>query len=758
MQFFHTESPSMDPVHWSSAALDYWIDRSQRTILFWDILRKRGNNYNSHLKAGQPPVLVFDYEMVMDGRTFHRPVNYSLLRILERRQKPDGRMGEDRRNILSGQDASKPKGLPPRPIIIIDPRAGHGPGIGGSKLNSQIGVAMEQGHPVYFVMFYTNPEPGQTIADIQAAEIRFIEEVAARHPKSLKPAIIGNCQAGWAAALIGADRPDVAGTMVFNGSPLSYWGGVEGANPMRYRGGLCGGVWLTSLWSDLGNGRFDGANLVAGFEDLNPANTYWKKLYHVFANVDTEEKRFLDFAKWWGGFFKMNRKEIHFIVSSLFVGNELEKGNLHLEEGRVINLKNFADPIVVFASEGDNITPPPQALNWIKKVYGTVEEIKRCGQVIVYMVHPKIGHLGIFTSSKVARLEHEQIIGSLGILDLLRPGLYEMVIEQDRSNVDSNEISVRFEERRINHILELDDGLEDENAFKPVNMISRFNDQMYRTFLSPWVQKVVSEPIARRIRSLHPLRLERYALSDLNLAMYPVKWAARDIRSNRFQLPPNNPFVAAETLFSDMMILNLNHYRDMRDRAHELMFKSAYGQPQLNWFFDLFAHVELSQEKAQKEQLARQHKREMAQLRKKVGEGGFTEAVVRIWLAVGGANHVTDKRQMEVVLRIVLSHQRLRKVSPQRFIQTVKEQARILELGKKKAIMALDNLLPTADDRIEAFEIAQSIAWADMELDAREKKLLAYIQDVTVSGLPMDEHRLDKALEIENESEVAGGK
>jgi hypothetical protein len=72
--------------------------------------------------------------------------------------------------------------------VIIDPRAGHGPGIGGSKLNSQIGVALDYGHPVYFVMFYVDPEPGQTIADVHAAEIRFLEELAARHPGAPRPA------------------------------------------------------------------------------------------------------------------------------------------------------------------------------------------------------------------------------------------------------------------------------------------------------------------------------------------------------------------------------------------------------------------------------------------------------------------------------------------------------------------------------------------------------------------------------------------
>ena len=39
--------------------------------------------------------------------------------------------------------------------------------------------------------------------------------------------------------------------------------------------------------------------------------------------------------------------------------------------------------MVVFASGGDNITPPQQALNWIVDVYGSEEEIKIHGQTIV---------------------------------------------------------------------------------------------------------------------------------------------------------------------------------------------------------------------------------------------------------------------------------------------------------------------------------------------------------------------------------------
>ena len=167
---------------------------------------------------------------------------------------------------------------------------------------------------------------------------------------------------------------------------------------------------------DLGNGKFDGANLVAGFEDLNPANTFWTKYIHLFHNIDTEEKRYLDFERWWSGFYRMNSDEIHYIVDRLFIGNELEQGKLWLEDGRLIDMRNIRSPVFAFASEGDNITPPPQALNWIRKVYGTVDEIKRCNQIIIYMVHKKVGHLGIFVSAKIARKEHKEIMNRITIL------------------------------------------------------------------------------------------------------------------------------------------------------------------------------------------------------------------------------------------------------------------------------------------------------------------------------------------------------
>ncbi|HWH68749.1 MAG TPA: DUF3141 domain-containing protein, partial [Candidatus Sulfotelmatobacter sp.] len=278
---------------WTSSS-DYVVDWAQRMILFWDTLRQRGNLFLEREQAGKPPVLHFQYEMVLDARKFERPVNYALVRILP----PKGVAIDPKR----------------RPYIILDPRAGHGPGIGGFKDDSQVGVALRAGHPVYFIIFFPQPEPDHTILDVTAAEEQFVRKVRALHPESAKPVLVGNCQGGWAAMMLAGSDPEDTGPIVINGAPMSYWGGAwsegEGDNPMRYSAGLLGGTWLASLTADLGNGIFDGAWLVQNFENLNPANTFWDKFYHVFANVDTEPPRFLDFERWWGSYYLMNREEI----------------------------------------------------------------------------------------------------------------------------------------------------------------------------------------------------------------------------------------------------------------------------------------------------------------------------------------------------------------------------------------------------------------------------------------------------------------
>src|SRR6266478_6962650 len=108
-----------------ASAMEYMVDAGQRSVLFLDVMRRRGQQYREHLAETAPNVLNYSVELIMDGRKLEHPVNYALVRIIPPR---DVEIDLNR-----------------RPFIVVDPRAGHGPGIGGFKADSEIGVAMKAG-------------------------------------------------------------------------------------------------------------------------------------------------------------------------------------------------------------------------------------------------------------------------------------------------------------------------------------------------------------------------------------------------------------------------------------------------------------------------------------------------------------------------------------------------------------------------------------------------------------------------------------
>ena len=531
--------------------LAYQRELFRRTVLFLDILRERANNMLAHEQAGLPPLLDFEYETILDARRFERPTNYALLRITS----------------CHGHRAVDCERRGARPVVIIDPRAGHGPGIGGFKQDSEVGISLQKGHPTYFVIFFPEPCAGQTLADVLHALRRFIDEVGARHPGK-PPAVYGNCQAGWAAAIVAATHEGLTGPVVMSGSPLSYWAGSSDVNPMRLAGGLLGGAWLTHLVSDLADGRFDGAWLAENFERLNPANTLWDKNYRVFEDVDGERERFLHFERWWNGFYFLGREEMLAIVENLFVGNRLEEGKLRICEACVADLTAIHNPLVIFASSGDDISPPHQALNWIPTVYPTTQALEKAGQRIVYLLNPHVGHLGIFVSAAVAKHEHLAILASLDRVERLRPGLYEMKIAQESGRVS-------FERRRVEDIhFDYPRG-----EFERARKVSEWNEGFYRDFVSPFVRATANPLTALALKWLHPMRASRYVFSErLNpvMAWIAALAAAMPPRSPR-GTAEDNPWMALERAFSRQVSVTLDGYRRRRDDAYEELFTSIYG-------------------------------------------------------------------------------------------------------------------------------------------------------------------------------------
>ena len=712
-----TPSATAEPAPGLGPVWDYWVDAAQRNVLFWDALRKRGNQAIEHAKAGQPPVLAFDYEMIVDGRRLERPVNYALVRI-----EPE-----------TGQAMDPTK----RPFVVVDPRAGHGPGIGGFKENSEVGVAMRAGYPVYFVTFFPKPEPGQTIEDVGRAEAIFLREVCKRHPQADgKPVVIGNCQAGWAIMMLAAAAPQDVGIVAVAGAPLSYWAGREGANPMRYAGGLAGGSWPASLIGDLGNGTFDGAYLVQNFENLNPSNTLFGKAYNLYSKVDTEEERYLAFEKWWSGYFLTTKEEMRFITNELFVGNKLTKGTIQTSDRRKINLKNIRCPIVVLASWGDNITPPPQALNWIPDLYETDDAIQAYEQVIVYTLDQRIGHLGIFVSGKIAEKQHAEIVNTIDLINSLPPGLYEMMIDEKAPGdvgVDllPGNYLVRFETRTVADILALDDGREDEKAFETVARISEINEGLYDTLVSPWLKAFSSETTAEALRIMHPLRLERVLISDLNPMLWPLKLAAESVRQHRRPVAADNPLSRAEKEVAGQIVTALDRYRDQRDRAQEQLFKSLYNAPLVEALAGLRApYADDRKARARDEHAEQLLQARVEAIEAREEQGGFLEAVLRIMLAAARAERMVDARGLRLAQRIKQEHPVLRHASREQVRAALREEAFMLRFDEKRALAALPHLLPNEAERREAVEIVRRIGDADGVITPESEALLSRIERI----------------------------
>ena len=664
---------------WTDAA-DYAVDFAQRSVLFWDTMRQRGNVSVEHARAGLPPVLHFQYETVMDGRGLPKPVNYALVRIVP----PEGVKVDDRK----------------RPYVIIDPRAGHGPGIGGMKDDSEVGVALRAGHPVYFVIFYPEPEPGQTLLDVCNAEALFVKHVRELHPDSDKPAIVGNCQGGWAAMMLASSNPDDTGPVVINGAPMSYWGGAweegESDNPMRYAGGALGGTWLASFTSDLAGGKFDGAWLVQNFDSLNPANTFWDKYYHVFANADTEPPRFLEFERWYGGFYLMNREEIEWITRNLFVGNKLWKGGVQTGDGGVFDLRAMKVPIILFASMGDNITPPEQAFNWVADVYGSTEEIKARGQVIVGLVHKNIGHLGIFVSGKVATKEHAQIVNVMECVEALAPGLYAMHITDRAGAHGEPSYEVHFEERRLEEVVQRLNRFKraDEQPFEAVAAVSDMNQRAYEMFAQPLVQAMSNETSGKLQRTFHPLRVQRWALSDLNPATWWLKPAAEMVKQQRKPLAADHPLRQNEQLMAELTSAGLDYYRAVRDATSEARFFQLYGN-----LFSLF----LADKPEHQAQEHVEDPRELPVVKEAlaaIDQGGYAAATARAAYLLSRKGEPLPLERLQLKKDLIRAERDLLPAISMDEARRVRgEQELIVRYAPEQAVESLAQLLPEKADR-----------------------------------------------------------
>jgi len=571
------------------------------------------------------------------------------------------------------------------------------------------------------------------------AEAAFLEEVARRHPEAeSKPVVIGNCQAGWQIMMTAAVRPELFGPILLAGSPLSYWAGVHGRNPMRYLGGMLGGTWLTALAGDMGHGIFDGANLVANFESLNPANTYWEKPYHLYANVDTEAKRFLDFETWWGNPVLLNANEMQWIADNLFVGNKLTSGEIQTTDGVRVDLRNIRSPIIVLCSWGDNITPPQQALGWITDLYAHDDEIVANGQTIVYTLHQTIGHLGIFVSGKVATKEHAEFATCMEMIDLMPPGLYEAVITEVGEDTANPELIhgkylFSLNARSLDDIRALGNNAEeDTHRFATVARVSHHKHGLYCTLARPMVQALAGLQPVDKMRELHPNRLRFAMFSDRNPAMQSVKALAEQVRADRKPVAADNPLRGLEEASSAWITACWENYRVVRDAMTEAAFLGTYGSPVLQAMAGLgtpgpSSERRINRDLASEAAAARQR----TELERRFEVGGLPEAIVRALIHVRLPERGVDERGFAALQALRRAQPANRRLTFGEVKALFRDQYLLIRLDEERAVRAIPKLLPDSKpQRRAAWAAVREVIAARGELPDEGRRRFDRVQEL----------------------------
>ena len=660
----------------------YAIDATQSAVLFLDLLRRRGNEEIEIASRPMATVLRYENEPILSGRSFERPTNYTLSRI----HPPSGVTIDEHK----------------RPVIVVDPRAGQGPGIGGFKSDSEIGDALAEGHPVYFIGFGAEPVPGQQFLDVVEGQVKFVERVAELHADAPLPFVFGNCQAGYQTLMGAVLRPDLYGPCLVAGSPMSYWQGEHGKHPMRYSGGLLGGSWATALASDLGHGIFDGTALIQNFDNLNPANSLWGKQYEAYSHVDTGAARYLEFEKWWGDFIQLGGDEIQFLVDNLFIGDKLTRNELQAHDGTTFDLRNITSPIIVFTSIEDNISPPPQTLGWILDLYRDVEAIRATGRTIVYCVNQTVGHLALFVSSKVGAKEDEEFVQVMDIIDCLPPGLYEMLIEPRPAEMQAagfvtGDWTARFEPRMLDDLRAYGRNTpEDDRAFAAAARLSEHNLALYRSFVQPIVRTMVTEQDAAWLRSINPARLSYTLFADNHPWAQGLQALAGVIAADRKPLSDDNPYLALQTQFSAQITASLDAWRVMRDQLSEHMFFGQYGSPITQALLGMQPDEAVRPLPADSHEQRQTRQQTAEALALKLRHGSFDEALTRAVLYASAAERAIEQR---AALALNVARQQVMHLSLSEFKTMVREQFSLLQAEREQAVEAIADLVTEAGAR-----------------------------------------------------------
>ncbi|HEY5310014.1 MAG TPA: DUF3141 domain-containing protein, partial [Casimicrobiaceae bacterium] len=409
--------------------------------------------------------------------------------------------------------------------------------------------------------------------------------------------------------------------------------------------------------------------------------------------------------------------------------------------GRYFDLKAIKQPIIVFASMGDNITPPQQAFNWIADVYSTTEEIKANGQTIVGLLHEDVGHLGIFVSGKVAKKEHAQIVEVLKYIQQLPPGLYGMDIEEHFDAHGEVSYEVTLKERKVEDLRSMQKfDRVDEKPFQAVAALSELLERAYSLLARPFVREMSPEWLAKARRTMHPLRVQHWGFSDKNPFLWPLPYLASAAASNRKPRAVDNDSVKLEKLASEVVSASLDRYRELRDAAAEAAFFEVYGN---------LLSLHMADEREEMRRSRKFDPRSLPAVREvldTIDEGSAVEGLARIAMLITKAGPGQRRlSQMQRTREILSPESDIAHLSEDERRRLLQEETIVVEFEPERAKHSLPRLLRTPAERRHALALLDRIE-EHGDLDDKQRHLVIELRGLLPTTAARIGAKVPKAL------------
>jgi hypothetical protein len=268
----------------------------------------------------------------------------------------------------------------------------------------------------------------------------------------------------------------------------------------------------------------------------------------------------------------------------------------------------------------------------------------------------------------------------------------------------------------------------DERPFEAVAALSELTERAYELLGRPFVRQMTPEWLAKALRDLHPLRAQRWAVSDKNAAVASIAPYAALARANRRPRNDDNAFVPLERFLSESIVAGLNLYRDLRDATAEALFFQVYG--------NLLSLNVADQQRAIRRSAPFDPRTLAAvqQVLDTLDQGSAIDGYVRIGLLVAKAGSGKRKlASMQAVRDLVAPAHLLDDLSEDEFRRLMHEEAIIVEYEADQARRALPKLITSAADRRHAHDLLDGIR-RHFKLDERQLALVESIRGLLPVG------------------------